>query len=403
MTVPANDRRKEYTGNAVTTIYAGPRAFSASHIAVYSIVTATGVATLVGTGLYTLTGVNSNGATTITMTTAPASTVKLLILRTVPYTQETDITNQGSYLPEVIEDGFDALDQQIQQLADGQGRSLRLGDTYIFNGSTELPDPEALNALRWNSAASALENYLPGDTLEWPQVLLTAGRALTGLDSFRRLVYGDYGVATFYLPANVFAAGNEFILVNDSTSDVTLIANNAAATAPVTFYHAGLNATWATSGGVLAANSMARIYMTTASRGYIVATQPSLTLPKSLTVGETIKATKRINSGVGTLSSSAGVLAIDLSLGNYFLLSLTENITSITFSNLPSANYAQTVWIRVRQHASAAKTVAWPASFKWEGGAANAVSTTLSAYDNLAITSVDEGTRWEATLAKGFA
>lgn len=105
---------------------------------------------------------------------------------------------------------------------------------------------------------------------------------------------------------------------------------------------------------------------------------------------------------VTALTSSSGVVNIDLSLGNYFTLALSENITSITFSNTPGAGFGQTVMLRITQNASA-KTVAWPASFKWESGSAGAVSTGSGAIDILALTTFDNGTAWQATLSKGRA
>ena len=166
MTVPADDRRKEYPGNGVTTVFAGPRAFAAGDISVYDVVDATGVASLVSTNDYTLSGVNSTSATSITMDTAPASGHTLLILRTVDYTQETDITNQGAFLPEVIEDGFDALAQQTQQLADVQERAVRLADPVLSGVDTTLPAPAAGESFRWNADADAFEAYTPQDN-EW--------------------------------------------------------------------------------------------------------------------------------------------------------------------------------------------------------------------------------------------
>lgn len=104
---------------------------------------------------------------------------------------------------------------------------------------------------------------------------------------------------------------------------------------------------------------------------------------------------------VTALTSSAGVVNIDLSLGSYFTLTLTENVTSITFSNAPGAGYGQTVMVRITQ-GSPAKTVTWPAAFKWEG-AAPSVSTGNGAVDLLALTTMDNGTAWDATLSKGRA
>lgn len=105
---------------------------------------------------------------------------------------------------------------------------------------------------------------------------------------------------------------------------------------------------------------------------------------------------------VTALSSTSGVVDIDCSLGDYFTLALTENITSITFSNLPGSGKGATKMVRITQD-STARTVAWPSSFKWASGSAGAVSTANGAIDTLAITTFDNGTSWVATLAKAFA
>jgi len=103
------------------------------------------------------------------------------------------------------------------------------------------------------------------------------------------------------------------------------------------------------------------------------------------------------------LTSASGVVTINCALGDYFTLTLTENVTSIVFTNTVGAGYGMTKMVQITQHASSAKTVAWPASFKWASGSAGVVSTTLSAKDRMAITSDDNGTTWDATLANGFA
>lgn len=105
---------------------------------------------------------------------------------------------------------------------------------------------------------------------------------------------------------------------------------------------------------------------------------------------------------VTALTSAAGVVNIDLSLGSYFTLTLTENVTSITFPNPPGAGYGQTVMVLITQD-STARTVAWPASFKWEGGSAASVSTGPGVKDLLAISTLDNGTTWHPTLSKGRA
>jgi hypothetical protein len=106
---------------------------------------------------------------------------------------------------------------------------------------------------------------------------------------------------------------------------------------------------------------------------------------------------------VNALSISSGVVNIDCSLGDYFTLALSANVSSVTFSNLPASGFAQTIMVRITQDASSAKTLAFPSSFKWAGGSLGVVSTTLGAIDVLAITTFDQGTSWRATLGKAFA
>jgi hypothetical protein len=104
---------------------------------------------------------------------------------------------------------------------------------------------------------------------------------------------------------------------------------------------------------------------------------------------------------VTALSSSSGVVDVDYSDGDYFTLTLTENVTSITFSNLPGSGKGATLALRITQD-STPRTVAWPASFDWSG-AAPSVSTGAGDVDLLIITTFDNGTAWMANLAKDYA
>lgn len=107
-------------------------------------------------------------------------------------------------------------------------------------------------------------------------------------------------------------------------------------------------------------------------------------------------------NAVTALTSSSGVVNIDCSMGIYFTLALTENITSITFSNLPGAGKGATIMVQFTQD-STPRTVSWPASFKWADGVSHAVSASAGTTDVLAITSFNNGTSWMATLASEFA
>lgn len=102
---------------------------------------------------------------------------------------------------------------------------------------------------------------------------------------------------------------------------------------------------------------------------------------------------------VTPVASSSGGVTIDCSLGDYFTLPLSENVTGWTFSNVPTAC---SILVRITQDATP-RTVAWAASARWVGGTDGVVSTAAGAVDLLALTTFDGGATWMATLAKGFA
>jgi hypothetical protein len=106
---------------------------------------------------------------------------------------------------------------------------------------------------------------------------------------------------------------------------------------------------------------------------------------------------------VSALTNSGGTVAINCALGDYFTLSLTANVTSITFSNLPASGKGQTLMLEIKQDATGSRTATWPSSFKWASGSAGVLSTAANSVDVLALSTFDQGTTWRATLAKGFA
>lgn len=116
MTVSTNSRRREYQGNGVTQVFNGPMAYTQGHVLAYTL--AGGVLTLLPSSSYDVEKLGAENGTRVTMHTPPASGVKLILLRTMPYSQDVDITNQGAFHAETIEKGFDALAMQIQQLND---------------------------------------------------------------------------------------------------------------------------------------------------------------------------------------------------------------------------------------------------------------------------------------------
>jgi len=105
---------------------------------------------------------------------------------------------------------------------------------------------------------------------------------------------------------------------------------------------------------------------------------------------------------VSALSIAAGVVNIDLATDNFRTLSLTANITSITFSNLPAAGRAICITMLFQQDATGGRTIAgWPASVAFPQGAYTPTST-ANKKDQLTLTSFDQGVSFVCTYIKNF-
>ena len=100
------------------------------------------------------------------------------------------------------------------------------------------------------------------------------------------------------------------------------------------------------------------------------------------------------------VTSSSGVIAIDLANGNTGTITLTENISDIDFTNVPS-NGLSSFTLQITQDASSAYTVAINAvtvngggdvTAKTAGGAGYTMSSTLSGIDLVTFLFVDAGT-----------
>jgi hypothetical protein len=94
-----------------------------------------------------------------------------------------------------------------------------------------------------------------------------------------------------------------------------------------------------------------------------------------------------------TASSSSGSLTIDTSLGNIFQVTLTEVITSTTFSNPPPSGTGYGMTVRVIQD-STTRTIAWPTSVDWSGGLAPEISQGSGEVDIFTFFTTDGGSTW---------
>ena len=113
---------------------------------------------------------------------------------------------------------------------------------------------------------------------------------------------------------------------------------------------------------------------------------------------------KGISEEAVTVTQSSGTVTLDLAQGNFFEFTLTENVTGWTFSNLASSGTASSWIIKITQHASSAKTVAYPAAVKWSGGYDHVMSTVTGSIDIVSMFTIDGGTTIYANIVgKAFA
>lgn len=104
-------------------------------------------------------------------------------------------------------------------------------------------------------------------------------------------------------------------------------------------------------------------------------------------------------AGVTALMSAGGSIAVNMAVNNDFTHTFTENTT---LENPTNATAGQSGAIRFTQHASAPKTLAFGANWKFPAGVAPSVSASNSAADTLYYY-VRSATFIEANLVKGYA
>ncbi|SFN77656.1 hypothetical protein SAMN05216573_12144 [Bradyrhizobium sp. Rc3b] len=149
MTVASEvNRSGPYIGNGVTTIFAyGFLILNEAHVKV--IRTEAGIDTVLEFGSdYTVTGVGETGGGSITMIAAPIAGQNITIARNVPFTQETDLENQGPFYAQTVEVALDFVAMRDQQLSE------RLDRAVVLQASSSPADITAFVLAVQNAAAN---------------------------------------------------------------------------------------------------------------------------------------------------------------------------------------------------------------------------------------------------------
>lgn len=158
MTVPSETNRSgPYTGNGVTTVFDYDfRILSNQHLQVIKADANGDETTLALTTNYTVSGVGDAEGGSITVLVAPSSAEKITILRNMPFTQETDLENQGAYYAETVEDALDAAAMRDQQLAEKLDRAILVPASEDIGG-TNLATQLVININRLADSADEID------------------------------------------------------------------------------------------------------------------------------------------------------------------------------------------------------------------------------------------------------
>lgn len=97
-------------------------------------------------------------------------------------------------------------------------------------------------------------------------------------------------------------------------------------------------------------------------------------------------------------SISSGTLTLDLNTATVFDVSLNANISTLTLQNVQTSGRSSS-FIIIFTADGTARSVSWPASFKWPSGTAPTITSTNGQKDVFTFFTVDGGSTWQAFIS----
>jgi hypothetical protein len=155
--VSTTTQRVSYTGDGSDTTFDFSFPIEdTSDLLVYERVTSTGVETLqTETTHYSLSATNNDYSSggTVTMVTAPAATKTLLLIRAMPITQETTLSDSGVLRLAALEAAYDKLTMLVQDATEKINRAILIPRTDSTSLTTEATNSvdRASTFLYWGS------------------------------------------------------------------------------------------------------------------------------------------------------------------------------------------------------------------------------------------------------------
>lgn len=160
------------------------------------------------------------------------------------------------------------------------------------------------------------------------------------------------------------------------------------------------SATTATEVGYLSGVTSAiqtQINSKQASLGYTPVNKAGDTMTGDLTVSADVLATAYQETKVAP-SISTNSLAINCATANVFVVPLNANITTLTFTNVPTTGLAFGLTLAFVADGTS-RTITWGSAVKWPAGAPPTMSSTSGKVDTFVFYTYDGGSTWYAFIA----
>lgn len=275
--------------------------------------------------------------------------------------------------------------------------SVTTSGSLTLGGTLDLSSPPAIGSTTPNSGQFSS---------------LTATGTTTLATSLSGLLKATSGVVSAATAGTDYLTGNQTITVSGDASgsgatSISLTLANSGVTAgtyrsitvdakgratagtnPTTLSGYGITDAQSqiTSTGLLKGAGAGSISAATAETDYVTPTGTGTLTNKTITG---IKETKTAPA------ISSGTLTLDCSAGNVFAVSLNANITTLSFTNVPSTGTAYGLTLALTADGTA-RTVTWGSAVKWPSGTAPTLTSTNAKVDTFVLYTHDGGTTWYA-------
>jgi len=345
MTLNSTATKVTYNGDGATTVFAISFVFWNNSDLRVILRDAGGVETVWTEGTHYNLGGGDGATGTLTVVEAPTDYTplageSLTITDRQAETQEDSFPLSGSFPSTVVEQRLDKITRLIQIHSEEIARAILLPETASLS-NLRVPEPGAGELVRYNSGGTQLE------TVDLADLGLTLATLMTGLATGDFLKYD----------------GSNWV---NRTPDNVRSDLGAGAAGDVLFRDA------------TAADARATLGLGTAATGDVgTDVQAHDAETAKLNVAQ---AWSKAQRGTSIALADAANIALDLSLGNNFSVTLAGNRT---LDNPTNTVAGQSGVIVVTQDATGGRTLAYGTNYKFAGGTAPTLSTAAGAIDTL--------------------